>query len=420
MEESSGDHTSKENPQESVEHGLLHVESQDHDVDKTLYDAEEFLASFAVLREENEQLKQANQQLELQLGKAHHDLQQMTIQKSTLENQILQERDQNKEMLWKLRSDFQKVQEERLQWKEKYLDSCLQSSTQPTGLPQPQSGFYTNLSASFGLTDQEQQSVPPVTNQLWDPETKRFECKECKATFRMFSDLQTHVDKNKCVKYTFQCPQCSVAFNNAATFTKHLKYHMGKSMQCDYCGDKFMHEKGLKRHIKMYHTEFTQSFTCQYCPKVFGRKTLLENHIRRHFDYRPYKCPHCEKSFKTRQYLTGHINGVHKNDKQFVCDKCDARFSWRTTWKRHMQNHLLKDKRKKSKRRAAASTVTLSTVVENISDLQQQLAHNTLHLSHDATLTQDVAGLAAQSLNLAQHGQLTVTQLTQDVTQLPQ
>ena len=38
------------------------------------------------------------------------------------------------QILWKLRSDFQKVQEERLQWKEKYLDSCMQSSSQPTGL----------------------------------------------------------------------------------------------------------------------------------------------------------------------------------------------------------------------------------------------------------------------------------------------
>ena len=240
----------------------------------------------------------------------------------------------------------------------------------------------------------------------------------------MFSDLQSHVDKNKCVKYTFQCPQCSVVFSNADTFTKHLKYHMGKSMTCEYCGDKFMHDKGLKRHIKMYHTEFSQSFQCQYCSKIFGRKTLLENHIRRHFDYRPFKCPHCEKSFKTRQYLTGHINGVHKNDKQFVCDKCDARFSWRTTWKRHMQNHLLKAAKKKNKKnRGATSTVTVSTVVANLPDLQHQLTHNTVQLTthHDATqLAQNVADLTTQSLTSLHPSQLTVAQLTQNIAQLPQ
>lgn len=258
--------------------------------------------------------------------------------------------------------------------------------------------------------------VPPVTNQLWDPETKRFECKECKATFRMFSDLQSHVDKNKCVKYTFQCPQCSVVFSNGNTFTKHLKYHMGKSMQCDYCGDKFMHEKGLKRHIKMYHTEYSQSFQCQYCSKIFGRKTLLENHIRRHFDYRPFKCPHCEKSFKTRQYLTGHVNGVHKNDKQFVCDKCDARFSWRTTWKRHVQNHVLKATKKRNKKRAAAeaatgtSTVTVSTVVANLPDLQHQLG--SVQLTHDGTLAQNVSELASNLTSDLTSSDLTTTDLT--------
>ena len=162
----------------------------------------------------------------------------------------------------------------------------------------------------------------------------------------MFSELKAHIDKNKCVKYTFQCPQCSVVFSNAVSFTKHLKYHMGKNIRCDFCGEKFMHDKGLQRHIKMYHTEFSQRFQCQYCSKLFNRKTLLENHIRRHFDYRPFKCTQCDKAFKTKQYLTGHINGVHKNDKQFVCDKCDARFSWRTTWKRHVQSHILKSSKK--------------------------------------------------------------------------
>jgi len=93
----------------------------------------------------------------------------------------------------------------------------------------------------------------------------------------------------------------------------------------------------------------------------------LENHIRRHFNYRPFKCNYCEKSFKTRQYLTGHINGVHKNDKQFVCDKCDARFSWRTTWKRHMQNHVLKANKKKNKKNGGTSTATNAGGLINLS-----------------------------------------------------
>lgn len=288
--------------------------------------------------------------------------------------------------------------------------------------------------------------VPPITNQLWDPETKRFECKECKATFRMFSELKSHIDRNKCVKYTYQCPQCSVVFSNAASFTKHLKYHMGKTVCCDFCGEKFMHEKGLQRHIKMYHTEFNQRFQCQYCSKLFNRKTLLENHIRRHFDYRPFKCTQCDKSFKTKQYLTGHINGVHKNDKQFVCDKCDARFSWRTTWKRHMQNHINKANKKKNKKRGVLAsqdqTTTVATVPTGLTvsiqqqpiqasnivtvPIQAQIAQNAIQ-THQLTaqnvvqLTGGVQHLTAENLAALNHPDLTqntYVHLTQTVQQL--
>lgn len=226
-----------------------------------------------------------------------------------------------------------------------------------------------------------------------------------------------------------------------------------------------MHEKGLQRHTKMYHTEFNQRFQCQYCSKIFNRKSLLENHIRRHFDYRPFKCNECDKAFKTKQYLTGHINGVHKNDKQFVCGKCDARFSWRTTWKRHMQNHILKANKKKNKKRAMNKDVhadltagggTLVNVAQHPTvvamSLQQQpqmAASNVVQLSSSAvsqlaatgnltatfdhahltrtiptslvqqTLTlQAVPQLAHQQDVMAQHSTVQLNQQAQHVAQL--
>ncbi|XP_065661538.1 zinc finger protein 92 isoform X5 [Hydra vulgaris] len=372
-------------------------------IEKTLYDADDFLANFSMLREENEHLKKSNETLQQQLEKLQQEVQQLHIDKQNLENQLLREREQHKEALWNTKSDIQRIQEERLEWKEKYLDVCMKGgSKQEPVLNEKQKTwkfkqsllstgtipesiadeFYSNLSSTFGLNENEDQPVQPIiTNQLWDPETKRFECKECKATFRQFSDLKSHIDKNRCVKYTFQCPECSIVFSNATSFTKHLKYHVGKTISCEYCGDKFMHEKGLQRHVKMYHTEFNQHYSCQLCSKLFNRKTLLENHIRRHFDYRPFKCNSCEKSFKTRQYLTGHINGVHKNDKQFVCDKCDARFSWRTTWKRHIQSHAIKTGRKKKKSRADNSAISSATPTTLSVPNLQQMVHSVV-LNH--------------------------------------
>ena len=116
---------------------------------------------------------------------------------------------------WLLRPDFPSL---RLLWKEKYLEICAQSSTVPTTLPPTQSGFlnstdgfYNNMSAAFALVGHPQPQLItniPNSSTLFNAEKKRFECKECKATFHIFSDLQAHIDKKKCIKYTFQCPQC--------------------------------------------------------------------------------------------------------------------------------------------------------------------------------------------------------------------
>ena len=279
--------------------------------------------------------------------------------------------------------------------------------------------------------------VAPITNQLYDPETKRFECKECKATFRMFSNLKNHLDRNRCLKYAYQCPQCSIVFSNPASFTKHLKQHMGKTFECDMCGDKFINDKGLQRHTKIYHTELNQQFQCQYCTKLFSRKNLLENHIRRHFNYRPFKCNYCDKSFKTRQYLTGHINGVHKNDKQFVCNECDARFSWRSTWKRHMNMHALKqDYKTKNRLRlkkpsnsnilATTALFTASNTVLSVHASSTLLGPNSLQpdtLGQNVVqLTQTLPGQVKDNSFLTIHNPhlAAITQLTQQGTNMQQ
>lgn len=351
-------------------HTSTHVQNDGEIVEKTVYDAADFLNAFNTLRQETETLKHNNITLQLQLHKVRQDLNDVTHAKESLETQVLQERESTKELLWKLREDFQKVQEQRLQWKEKYLEVCTQTNSIPSTLVDntltssntssssststsfiSTETFYSNLTTAFGVTQQAQQlsAVSRPTNQLWNPDIKRFTCKHCQATFKRFTALQSHIDQKKCKEYTYRCPECSVVFSKASSFSAHLKHHLSKSVQCQQCGDKFTNHNGLKRHTKMYHTQPTQTFQCQYCNKVFARKCLLTTHIRRHFDQRPYKCPHCTKSFKTRQYLTGHVNGVHKTDKQFVCEKCGARFSWRTTWKRHLLTHMNNSEKKKKK-----------------------------------------------------------------------
>jgi len=338
MDEESGDqNVVKGNCRGPVEECLVHTENQDHDVDKTLRDAEEFLANFAGLREENEQLKQANHQLELQLEKVRQDLQEMSVEKESLENQILQEREQNKEIIWKLRTDFQKVQEERLQWKEKYLDSCMQSSSQRSGPLHTQSGLmhdYTNLSSGFGLTDQGMQAEEVILTLISeDSKSYKISIRECgfcgigfcstlglnehtrscpKRPYKPDQELENVYKQNHEIGNAVDCDICNVKFPTPADLIQHNQFHQGThKFLCRICNRSYQSNPGRLKHEQFEHGSLPL-LQCEACGKQFKRKDRLKDHIAtKHSVATPHRCPYCESAFKLRDYLRKHVNQYH-------------------------------------------------------------------------------------------------------------
>jgi len=104
------------------------INSEAQDVDKNFLEAEHFLSNFTTLRDECERLRQESQQLDLRCQQLTQELQQSQIDKHNLERHIQKETLQHKEIVWNLKIELQKSQEERLLWKEKYLDLCIRSS----------------------------------------------------------------------------------------------------------------------------------------------------------------------------------------------------------------------------------------------------------------------------------------------------
>jgi len=54
---------------------------------------------------------------------------------------------------------------------------------------------------------------------------------------------------------------------------------------------------------------------------------------------KPHKCVHCNKSFKTKNYLNNHIKHIHLKDKIFYCDMCEYSSPKKGNLKRHMLTH---------------------------------------------------------------------------------
>jgi len=76
----------------------------------------------------------------------------------------------------------------------------------------------------------------------------------------------------------YRCEQCDVGFK----LRVHLKKH------------------NLYRHSNLYQCE------CRHCGKRFKDSSAVRLHERIHSADRPFPCPTCGKTFKTRENLWGH------------------------------------------------------------------------------------------------------------------
>ncbi|XP_077544968.1 uncharacterized protein LOC144158165 [Haemaphysalis longicornis] len=51
----------------------------------------------------------------------------------------------------------------------------------------------------------------------------------------------------------------------------------------------------------------SKAFHCPLCPRRFGRKHVMENHVRTHTGERPFRCPSCLRDFARKDYLNYHM-----------------------------------------------------------------------------------------------------------------
>ena len=135
--------------------------------------------------------------------------------------------------------------------------------------------------------------------------SKKYQCNDCKKTFSIIADAQSHIAYNHIDEKPFKCNECDKCFSLERLLNMHENIHSSK-YQCIICGKKCVSLKQLKAHKRIHTGEKPFQCTFKKCGKSFAHKHDLVRHERIHTGEKPYQCHQCDKKFRQLSTLKAH------------------------------------------------------------------------------------------------------------------
>uniref|UniRef100_A0AC34QVZ3 C2H2-type domain-containing protein n=1 Tax=Panagrolaimus sp. JU765 TaxID=591449 RepID=A0AC34QVZ3_9BILA len=134
-----------------------------------------------------------------------------------------------------------------------------------------------------------------------------------------------------------------LCFNQLPGFDSKPDFQMTmrepKPYKCPHCVKSFANNSYLSQHMRI-HLGVKPFGPCQYCNKKFTQLSHLQQHIRTHTGEKPYKCKiaGCDKSFSQLSNLQSHSR-CHQGDKPFKCNSCYKCFNDEAALLEHIPKH---------------------------------------------------------------------------------
>lgn len=197
-------------------------------------------------------------------------------------------------------------------------------------------------------------------------ETKSYKCVFCEKSFRASDNLAKHVNSQHTKQNTYVCDLCARVFYCAVNLIAHKKTHENNRLFqcnecqrfykskmalkahlfrhtgirryiCGICSGRFVTNSELRSHDRIVHQRRELKYECLHCGLKYYSKAILEAHVRKHTDERPFMCEFCPKTFRRKETLVKH-RYRHTGERPHKCPKCPKAYTDIYIMKRHVRH----------------------------------------------------------------------------------
>ena len=199
------------------------------------------------------------------------------------------------------------------------------------------SGTIPTLDDAYSVetdVDEPPTKVVPVSRGT----KRKYGCRLCTSRFESAQALKDHHVQTHGIMY---CSDCSKAFNNQLSLTRHKYEHKSHPFVCNTCGDDFPFESQYQTHL-LTHSD-CRKHACNFtnCNRRFKNKGDLNRHLKEHSSTW-MTCPDCPE-YKTKQKRNFELHRLkHSQIEKYWCERCGKGFVFNTQKLRHVNKRLCK------------------------------------------------------------------------------